>query len=174
MECNEEVCEACNVKIDSLNLKTEVIERWIEDLDDPDFGIVFNADYPIALTPRGKVTGDAALYLAIRNADVDPEDIFRWYETLKKERRTYHSSDYIVNMFTNIPLEVANKLMYPQELLNDPQFEMTRIKAKYFVEVLKVFLNTGVVAWDLFYHLEFIDAEKAQARKDKKEKALSE
>jgi hypothetical protein len=155
-------------------IKYDVVEQWIEDLRDPDFGVVFNADYPIALTSRGKVTGDAALYLAIRNADVDTDAIFRWYEELKKDRRKYHSSDYIVNMFTNIPLDSAHKLMYPQVLLDDPQFEMTRIKPRYFIEVLQVYLKTGVVDWKLFYHLESIDAEKAAKRKEKKEKTLSE
>jgi hypothetical protein len=174
MECNDEVCEACKVTIEDLGLKDDVIAQWVEDLSDPDFGVVFNADYPIALTKRGKVTGDAALYLAIRNADVDPSDIFRWYETLKKERRKFHSSDYIVNMFTGIPLDTANKLMYPRELLDDPQFDMLRIKPKYFLEVLDVYLKTGVVDWKLFYHLESIDVEKAKVRRDKKQKALSE
>jgi hypothetical protein len=173
MECTDEVCEACNVKIEALDLKDDVITQWIEDLRDPDFGIVFNADYPIALTSRGKVTGDAALYLAVRNADVDPKDIFRWYEQLVIPKG-YHSSDVIVSMFTGMPLDTAHKLMYPQALLDDPNFEMTRLKSRYFIAVLDVYLKTGVIDWTLVYHLESLAAEAAQKRKEKKEKASSE
>jgi hypothetical protein len=64
--------------------------------------------------------------------------------------------------------------MYPQALLDDPNFEMTRLKSRYFIAVLDVYLKTGVIDWTLVYHLESLAAEAAQKRKEKKEKASSE
>jgi len=131
------------------NLKTAAIKQWIADLNDKKFGIEFNSEYMCILNDKGNIAGDAALFLAIRNADIkENSDVFAWYEKLKIPKGGYHASEVVVTMFTGIPIEDACKLMWPHILYSNG-YDTENMSAKEFVTVLKHYLDSGVVDWTL-------------------------
>lgn len=137
-------------------LNEPVIKQWREDLLDRSMGIRFNADYSCVLDENDVIMGDAAMFLVYRNADlVEDRDIFRWYENvvaripgMKDLAAGYHDSELIVTHFTGIPLADSCKLMWPTVLLNQ-DFDLTKLTTKDFVNVLDVYLETGIVDWSI-------------------------
>lgn len=128
-------------------LKRAVINQWIDDLLDPYFNIKYNSDYFCTTVGRKKkLMGDAALFLAYRQADVQSDaELFEWINKLKIPAGGYDQSEYIVSLFTNIPLEDACKFMWPKVLWNAaPDYEPT---AADFVKVLRHYLKTKEVDW---------------------------
>jgi len=128
-------------------MDTAVIKQWIADLKDKDFGIAYNADYTCIVNDDGNIAGDAALFLAIRHADInDNMDVFDWYAKLPIPEGGYHPSECVVTLFTGIPLEDACKLMWQKDLY-EADYNTEDMKAADFVKVLNAYLKTGEVDW---------------------------
>lgn len=126
------------------------IEQWIADLSASSGEVKYNADYACVTDADGSIMGDAALFLAIRHADIkENEDIYAWYDDFGRTQLPpggYHPSEVIITRFTGIPLEDACKLIW-SPLLFDDSFPEDKMTAKLFVEVLKTYLRTGDVDW---------------------------
>jgi hypothetical protein len=133
-------------------LRQDIIAQWRADLIDNDFGIVFNADYSIITNADGKMEGDAALFLAYRNANITSDDqLVKWYEAHPQvsldEDMTI--SERIVRDFTGIPIEDARKLMWPQALL-DADYDLSKITPQQFLQILDMYLGTGTINWSQY------------------------
>ncbi len=133
-------------------LYADVITAWIEDLTDPDFGVKFNADVACAVVKKGRKSitmGDAALFLVLRQVGMeDGFDITTWYEGLAPAvPRGTQAPEYLVSKYSGIPFVDARKLMWPQPLF-DADYELSNMKARQFVAVLKHYLMTGEVSWE--------------------------
>lgn len=138
------------------NLKTAIIDQWKKDLLDAEFGIKFNCDYAVITNDDGNLEGDASLFLAFRHAEItDDNQLLDWYESVSKRVPVggYHISDVIVADYTGIPLDDACKLMWPQVLIDRPDYELSQITPKQFIAVLNVYLETGIVDWNLVDHV---------------------
>lgn len=138
------------------NLKTAVINQWKKDLLDAEFGIKLNCDYAVITNDEGNLEGDASLFLAFRHAEIaDDNQLLDWYEGVSKRVPVggYHISDVIVADYTGIPLDDACKLMWPQVLIDRPDYELSQITPKQFIAVLDVYLETGIVDWNLVDHV---------------------
>lgn len=142
-------------------LRHGVIKQWIEDLNDDDFGIKFNADFVcVQQGRRGKLMGDGSLFLAYRQANVQSDkELVEWIGDLKLPDGGYHPSEVIVNLFTGIPLEDACALMWPSALWTT---EYENPTAKDFVRVLQNYLVTGEVDWLLAIPPAETEEEKAK------------
>lgn len=127
-----------------------VIDQWIDDLLDTNFGIKFNADVPYGRTPKGKLMGDAALFLAYRQVAVnDDEELFKWLSAINvPPDEDYLVSELVVHTFTRIPLKESRALLWPQELLNHPEYDLAKMTPKHFVRTLRTYLETGIVSWE--------------------------
>jgi len=137
-------------------INEDAIAQWRKDLLDTDFGLKFNADYSFITNAEGKWEGDASLFLAYRYADInDDAKLLAWYDDLSAKvlaefgEEDITVSEYIVMMFTGIPLESARKLMWPQPLL-DNDYDLATVTPQMFVQVLDVYMETGVVGWDIY------------------------
>lgn len=151
-------------------LKRAVINQWIEDLLDPTFGIKYNSDFLCTTFGRKKkLMGDAALFLAYRQADVQSDaELIEWINTLSIPDGGYDPSEYIVNLFTNIPLEDACKFMWPKVLWNAaPDYEPS---ASDFVKVLQGYLKTKEVDWSLAIPLPPEEGVEVKPKKTRKKK----
>jgi hypothetical protein len=128
-----------------------VIDQWIDDLLDKDIGIKFNADVPYALTAKGKLTGDAGLFLAYRRAPENVQtdkEIVEWMQGIDIPKdEDYMVSELLVHTYTRIPLKACRSLLWPQVLLDDPDYNMEKMTAKDFVKTLRAYLETGIVSW---------------------------
>lgn len=133
------------------------VNLWIEDLLSPPDGLQFNPDYACVTDERGRPMGDAALFLAYRQANINNrDDIYAWYDNFSKTAIPpggYHPSEVILNVFAGIPLADACKLIWsPLLFLED--FPPEKLNAKLFVSVLRHYLKTGEVEWYLMAGLE--------------------
>lgn len=118
-------------------MKKEIIEQWKRDMLDKEFPR-FNMDYEIIEHPKREYEGDAALFLAYRH--VNAHDLSAWYA----DKRSYE----IITMFTDIPLKDARALLNPPD---GDGVDYTYIKPKDFIQVLDLYLETGMVAWPKHY-----------------------
>lgn len=130
-------------------LNIPVIDQWIDDLTDKELNIVFNADIQFGRTPRGKLTGDAAFFLAYRNAPhADDEALLKWLRGIEVPRdEDYLPSELIVHTYTRIPMKDVKALLWPQILLDEPDYHLEKMTPRQFVKTLKAYLETGVVSW---------------------------
>lgn len=130
-------------------LNIVVIDQWIDDLLDKSFGIKFNADVPYRRMVKGKLMGDASLFLAYRQAPVnDDAELLNWFGSIKVPvNEDYTASEVIVHTYTRIPMDDCRALMWPQILLSDPNYDMEKMKASDFVKTLRIYLETGTVSW---------------------------
>lgn len=118
-------------------LNKPVIEQWKLDLKDRAFP-KFNMDYEIIEHAKREYEGDAALFLAYRYAD--KENLSVWYH----RRRSYE----IVTEFTGIPFAHAKALLNPPD---GEGVDYTLIKPDHFIQVLDLYLETGMVTWPLTF-----------------------
>ena len=118
-------------------MNKEVIDQWKLDLKDRDFPR-FNMDYEIIEHEKREYEGDAALFLAFRYAD--KPDLTKWYG----KRRSYE----IVTEFTGIPLAHAKALLNPPD---GEGVEYKLIKPDHFIQVLDLYLETGMVTWPIHF-----------------------
>ncbi len=130
-------------------LNVIVINQWIDDLLDKSFGIKFNADIPYGKTFKGKLMGDAALFLAYRQAPVqDDEQLIKWLDAIKVPAdEDYLPSEIIVHTYTRIPMSACRALLWPQLHIAHPEFDKDKMKASDFEKTLQIYLETGVVSW---------------------------
>ncbi len=114
----------------------KVIAQWKEDLLDKDFP-KFNMDYEIIEHPGKTFEGDAALFLAYRIV----EDLTEFYK---------HNTGWaVITKYTNIPIDRARELLWPTVLLEDSEFDLSSITPEQFISVLDVYLETGIVDWEI-------------------------
>ncbi len=123
-----------------MNLNMAVIEQWKLDLKDRSFP-KFNMDYEVIEHPSREYEGDAALFLAYRHAD--KTNLSKWYEN----KRSYE----IVTAFTGIPLAHAKALLNPPD---GDGVDYTLIKPEHFIQVLDLYLDTGMVTWPLHFMMK--------------------
>lgn len=131
-------------------LNNPAIAQWIEDLSNKSFEVRYNPDYSCVTAEDGVIMGDAALFLAIRHANINTNaEIYDWYDKFGRTEVPpggYHPSEVIIQKFTGIPLEDACKLVWPP-LLFDEDFPSDKLTAALFVKVLKDYLSSGEVDW---------------------------
>lgn len=114
-------------------MKRDVIDQWKLDLVDPLFP-KFNMDFEIIEHAKREYEGDAALFLAYRHAS-NP-DLKIWM----LHKRSYE----IITEFTDIPLKDARALVNPPDGDN---VDYTYIKVGSFIQVLDLYLDSGLVTW---------------------------
>lgn len=144
LECPDGTCFADGPE--PPDYKYAIINEWLNDLKDSSFEVKFNMDYGCILNTRGKIEGDAALFLAIRHAPIQHNnEIHEWYADYIPPKG-YSTPEAIVSQFTNIPIDHARELFWSKDLLNWPG-ELSHIRARMFVQVLEAYMETGKVLW---------------------------
>lgn len=116
------------------------VKTWIDDLLDPNLDLVFDMQYD-CIRRNGKIRGDAAAFLVYRFADLPSGDtaeiLLEWYD------ENHIDLDLHLQEWTGIPLDDMDQLIRPNGISTES------ITAEDFVKVLKNYMKTKLVEWDL-------------------------
>jgi hypothetical protein len=126
------------------------LNQLIKDLSDEtalltDFGFKLNMNYELIFNDSEIKEGDISVVAVLRQEPT--VDVFSFFEDAHDvyEGSLSSRSAHVLSDVVGIPIDDAEKLVYPSEIIRDDSVDVESITAKDMAVVLRNYAETGIV-----------------------------